>query len=131
MTLTRLCPEGVADSSPFGYIPSIRCDGPNRLWMISGQIGTSPEGPNDFESQMHRAFDRLEAVLASEGLAPSDVVRITLLVVDHDTDKLGLICAKRKSFFGSSLPTSTLIPVPCLALPDMVFEVDAIAVKEA
>lgn len=130
MPIERLVPDGVMDSTPFGYVPATRCDGPLRTWMISGQIGTSEDGPNDFESQMHRAFDNLESVLASESLTPADVARISLLVVDHDMDKLALIGAKRLSFFGGTLPASTLIPVPCLALPDMLFEVDAIAVKE-
>lgn len=130
MTLTRLQPAGLADTSSFGYLPATRYDGPGRCWMISGQIGTSDTGPNDFESQLHRAFDNLESVLASEGLTPADVAKITLLVVGHDMDRLTLITAKRKSFFGATLPASTLIPVPCLALPDMLFEVDAIAVKE-
>ena len=49
-------------------------------------------------------------------------------VVDHNEEKLGLISAKRKSFWSNHKPASTLIPVPRLASDEMLFEIDAVAV---
>jgi catechol 2,3-dioxygenase-like lactoylglutathione lyase family enzyme len=57
-----------------------------------------------------------------------DVVKITLLIKNHDDQKLQYLVKKRKAVFGDSPPTSTLIPVPALALESLEFEIDAIVV---
>jgi enamine deaminase RidA (YjgF/YER057c/UK114 family) len=42
-------------------------------------------------------------------------------------EKLRLMQAAQRALFGDHHPAVTLIPVPCLALPDMLIEVEAIA----
>ena len=58
----------------------------------------------------------------------ADVVKITLLIKDHDQEKLSYLVEKRREVFGENPPASTLIPVTALALEAMEFEVDAIAI---
>lgn len=67
-------------------------------------------------------------MLAASNSSPNDVVKITLLVKDIDSERLAYLVQKRRSFFGANPPASTLIPVPALALPALEFEIDAIAV---
>ena len=57
-----------------------------------------------------------------------DVVKITLLIKDHDEKKLQYLVTKRRQVFGENPPASTLIPVSALALRSLDFEIDAIAV---
>ena len=96
---------------------------------IAGQIGISDEGPNHFEAQVDRSFENLIAVLKAAGGRVTDVVKITLLIKDHDEKKLQYLVKKRREIFGENPPASTLIPVTALALETLEFEVDAIAVR--
>ena len=87
----------------------------------------SQAGPNDFESQVDRAFRNLTIALAAAGATHADVVRITLLIKDHDPVRLSFIGKKRREFFGTSLPVSTLMPVTLLYTDGVLFEIDAVA----
>ena len=96
---------------------------------VAGQIGVAEGGPNDFEHQVDRAFENLIAVLEAAGSGVDDVVKITILVKNHDDEKLQYLVAKRREVFGDDPPASTLIPVTTLALESLEFEIDAIAVS--
>ena len=59
----------------------------------------------------------------------SDIVKLTVLVVNHTEDKLRVFGSELELALGSGpKPTCTLIPVPQLALDGMLFEVEAVAV---
>jgi len=110
MPISRVIPAGLSDPSPFGYVPATVAPADAELVHISGQVGLAPSGPNDFATQLDRAFANLGTVLAALELEPTNVARSALL--------------------GVALPASTLIPVPSLALPEMLFEIDAVAIRE-
>ena len=55
---------------------------------------------------------------------------LTILIVGYDMEKLRIMQTAQRALFGSHFPAGTLIPVPCLALPDMQIEVEAIAVPD-
>jgi enamine deaminase RidA (YjgF/YER057c/UK114 family) len=64
----------------------------------------------------------------SAGASPSDVVKLTVLIVDHSEARLHTFGAELAAAFGSEhRPTCTLIPVPRLALDGMLFEIEALA----
>lgn len=121
-------PAHLNDTTQFGYSQAAVVQPGARTVYVAGQIGTSNSGPNDFRSQVDRAFENLAAVLKASNSSAEHVVKITLLVKGMDQDKLAYLVEKRRSFFGSKPPASTLIPVPELALPSLTFEIDAIAV---
>ena len=68
--------------------------------------------------------------LNAAGGRVEDIVKITLLIKDHDQEKLQYLVKKRREVFGETPPASTLIPVSVLALESLEFEVDAIAVTK-
>ncbi len=121
-------PDHLADTTQYGYSQAAIVEQGATTVYVAGQIGISDEGPNDFRSQVDRSFDNLAAVLAAANSRPRDVVKITLLVKGMDEEKLAYFVEKRRSFFGSEPPASTLIPVPELALSSISFEIDAIAI---
>ncbi len=125
---TLVNPEHLANTTQFGYSQATIVAADARLIHIAGQIGTSDDAPNDFNSQVDRAFANLLAVLDAAGGRVQDVVKITLLIKDHDEDKLRYVIKKRREVFGDSPPASTLIPVPVLALDAFEFEIDAVVV---
>ncbi len=125
---TTVNPEHLANTTQFGYSQATIVSPNATVIFVAGQIGTSDEGPNDFESQVDRAFDNLVAVLEASGGRVEDIVKITLLIKDHDDAKLQYLVKKRREVFGTTPPASTLIPVSALALESLDFEIDAIAV---
>jgi enamine deaminase RidA (YjgF/YER057c/UK114 family) len=74
-------------------------------------------------------FTNLVAALAVVRAQPSDLVKIGIYVVDHGPEKLRVIRSVRDEILQAEPPpASTLIGVQSLALPDLLIEVDAIAV---
>ncbi|MAT93792.1 MAG: hypothetical protein CME59_14465 [Halioglobus sp.] len=121
-------PDHLSDTTQYGYSQGTIVMPGARTIYVAGQIGISDTGPNDFQSQVDRSFENLAAVLVAANSRPTNVVKITLLVKGMDEEKLAYLVKKRRAFFGSEPPASTLIPVPELALPTINFEIDAIAI---
>jgi enamine deaminase RidA (YjgF/YER057c/UK114 family) len=127
--LARSNPPALYDSAPNAYAQLVSV-APNCRWVfISGQGGDNPDGSfaADFQTQAESAFRNVGLALEAAGATPADVAKITVLVVDHNMEKLRLMQAAQRTLFGPHHPAATLIPVPCLALPDMQIEVEAIA----
>lgn len=72
----------------------------------------------------------LRTALTAAGVTPEQVVKFTVLSVEHNAKKQELISAERNAMWSDYLvkPASTLIPVPRLAGDGMLFEIDAICV---
>lgn len=128
MTLRVLNPAGLYDSSPNAYSQVAIVPAGSRLAFVSGQGGDNPDGSfsPDFATQAALAFRNLGIALDAIGATPAHVAKITVLIVDHDLQKLRIMQGAQRVLFGSHHPAATLIPVPCLALPQMQIEVEAI-----
>ncbi len=125
---TAINPEHLANTTQYGYSQATVAVSNANVIYIAGQIGITDDGPNDFEAQVDLSFENLIAALNAAGGRVEDVVKITLLIKDHDQEKLEYLVKKRREVFGENPPASTLIPVSALALEALEFEVDAIAV---
>ncbi len=75
-------------------------------------------------------FERLQICLAAAGATVSDLVRMTIYVVEFDESALDAIYAGAAAVFSEDLPapTSTLLGVSALLLPGQRIEIDAVAV---
>jgi enamine deaminase RidA (YjgF/YER057c/UK114 family) len=127
--LSALNPSTLYDSSPNAYAQIIS-SAPGCRWVfISGQGGDNPDGSfsTDFAVQAESAFRNLGLALAAAGASPRNVAKITVLIVNHDMERLKIMQAAQRVLLGAHHPAATLIPVPCLALPQMLIEVEAIA----
>jgi 2-iminobutanoate/2-iminopropanoate deaminase len=79
----------------------------------------------DVVGQARRVFANMETVLAAAGASFSDVLKVTVYLVDAaDRAQVNTV---REAVFGPSRPASTLVEVAALAIPDMRVEVEAIA----
>ncbi len=125
---TVVNPTDLADTTQYGYSQATIASAQAKIIYVAGQIGLSEDGPNDFESQVDRSFDNLIAVINAAGGKIEDVVKITLLIKNHDAKKLQYLVSKRREVFAARPPASTLIPVPTLALEPLEFEIDATVV---
>ncbi|MGX9890005.1 RidA family protein [Streptomyces sp. NPDC002276] len=123
-------PPTLHDPTPFGYSHAVSA--PGELVFIGGQYASDETGapvPGDFAAQVDVAFARLRSALAGVGLGFEHVVRLGTFVVDHDLAKLETLGKALHTHFGDRLPAQTLSGVASLALPGMLFEVDAVAVR--
>ena len=127
---TAINPEHLANTTQYGYSQATVAVSNANVIYIAGQIGITDNGPNNFEAQVDLSFENWIAALNAAGGRVEDVVKITLLIKDHDQEKLQYLVKKRREVFGENPPASTLIPVSVLALESLEFEVDAIAVTE-
>jgi 2-iminobutanoate/2-iminopropanoate deaminase len=114
-----------------GFSHAWRVDGAQSVVFVSGQgpISAAGEvvGAGDFEAQARLTFKNLGKVLEQAGASFESVVKLTVYLTDIGTlREFGRV---RAEFMTSSEPpASTAVEVGSLALPEMMIEVDAIAV---
>ena len=121
-------PPSLYDSSPNSYSQLAIVPAGSKLVFVSGQGGDNPDGTfsADFRTQAASAFRNLGLAIEAAGARPADVAKITVMIVDHDLDKLAIMQEAQRGLLGTHHPAATLIPVPCLALPGMQIEVEAV-----
>ena len=114
-------------TSPF-YTHVGVSNGPSNTVTVAGQIGIKPDGtiPSDPVEQIREAFTNLRRCLEAAGAGVEDVMKLVYYIVDfnHNNPR------HRPSlleFLGDHRPGSTLVPVAQLAIPEIIFEVEAIA----
>ena len=125
-------PAGLHDSVPFGYSHTASVPAGTELVLVAGQYGSGTDGAvdsADFTEQVRQSFHNLCVGLAAHGLDLGHVVQLRTYVVNHGVDKLGAIADAVRDGWGGRPPTHTLIGVASLAMPDVLFEVDAIAAR--
>lgn len=103
-------------------------------WMfISGQAALDEQGAvvaaGDFMRQAEHAFGNLDRVLQAADASLADVLKVTIFLTDmrHFPDVVEL----RRRFFSEPYPADSIVEVKALALPELLFEIEAIAVRGA
>jgi len=132
MPHTIVNPAGLHDPAPFGYSHTATIPAGTELVLVAGQYGSSTDGAvvsPDFTEQVQQAFRNLGVALAAHGLDLSHVVQLRTYVVNPDFDKLGAIAQAVRGGCGANPPTQTVIGVAGLAMPDILFEVEAVAAR--
>lgn len=118
-------------SLPLGYNQAELLEGISRQLIIAGQTavdaGGNPCHPGDMRAQIALALDNLEAVLAGAGMDLRHVVRLGVFATDVDAalrnfDLLGMRFGPLRC-----APPMTLVGVTRLALPGLMFEIEATA----
>jgi enamine deaminase RidA (YjgF/YER057c/UK114 family) len=101
--------------------------------VMAGQVGVKPDGEvaGDLGAQIEQAWDNLLAVLASEGMGPADLVKITFFTTDGSPEALKLSREIRARKLGDLAPSSTFLVVAGLAGPDLKVEIEGEAVGAA
>jgi enamine deaminase RidA (YjgF/YER057c/UK114 family) len=113
------------------YSQAVITTGGRTIWL-AGQVaiedvsGRSLAG--DFDGQVREVFARLGRTLEEAGAKLSDMVTMTVFITDP---RLGdRFVQLRKEIFGDDFPASALITVAGLARPEMLVEVQGVAVAE-
>lgn len=113
-------------SVQFGFNQAELVESPSKVLVCSGQTAIDGDGnvqhAGDITGQVTLAYDNLEAVLAEAGMTMENVVRITCFTTDVD----GLIRSGAMS--RGPAKAFTLIGISRLAYPELMVELEAIAV---
>jgi reactive intermediate/imine deaminase len=98
--------------------------------VLSGQAAITPEGEivgaGDFDAQAEQVFRNLERVLGAAGAGLADVVKVTIYLTDMGN--FPKIVELRERWFTAPYPADTIVEVSSLALPELMIEIEAIAV---
>jgi|ERR1700678_111161 enamine deaminase RidA (YjgF/YER057c/UK114 family) len=118
--------------TPAGYSQVVEVRGGRTLY-ISGQVALDASGDlvgsGDFAAQLKQVFANLKARLDEAGASFNDVVKLNFYLLD--VSKLQLVRDIRDTYVNRDHPpASTLVAVKELFRPDLLIEVDAIAVTK-
>lgn len=118
-------------SKPTGYTHVVDVSGGRTLY-ISGQVALDRAGAvvgkADLKVQTTQVFENLKAALAASRASFDNVVKITVFMTDvSDIEAFREI---RNRYFTGGLPASTLVQVVRLARPELMIEIEAVAVVE-
>jgi reactive intermediate/imine deaminase len=120
-------------SAPTGYTHIVEVTGPNKTIYISGQIAYDKDGKlvgaGDMQAQAEQVFKNLEAALTAAGAKFSDVVKMNSYITDMS--RIQAVRDVRARYFKDSLPASTFVQVAGLVRPDLLLEVEVVAVLPA
>ncbi|MBJ9985611.1 RidA family protein [Acinetobacter sp. S40] len=128
--LNIINPENLYNPQPFGYSHVVEVQHFRRIIHIAGQGGENRQGnlSKDFSRQVLQAFYNLKIALDSVDATLQNIAMLRVLIVHHDEDKHHiLVQTMRQLWPDQKFPACTLIPVSRLAIPNMLFEVEATA----
>lgn len=132
MTKQHIQPSGL--SKPIGYTHVVAASG-SRMIFIAGQVAYDASGQiigvGDLRAQTEQVFKNLQVALAAAGATFADVVKWTIFVVNYEPADRAVIAEVRQQFvLNNPPPASTLVGVQSLVLPELLIEVEAIAVVD-
>jgi enamine deaminase RidA (YjgF/YER057c/UK114 family) len=130
MPVEFINPEEIHPPPTYSHVAIARG---SRTVYVSGQVGYDADGQlvgEDHFTQAQRAFANLATALEAAGATVRDVVKITVYVVGHRPQLLEQLMGARAAAFGDHKPTSTYVGVEALARPDLLVEVEAVAVLD-
>ena len=121
-------PSGL--SKPNGYTHVVLA-ADARTVHIAGQVALDSAGAvvgaGDFRAQAERVFVNLRIALASVGATFADVVKTTTFTTDV-ANNAALREVRAKHLDPARMPANSLVPVPALARPEFLVEIEAVAV---
>src|SRR5437870_1654725 len=128
MAKTTMNPEGLP--VPRGSYSVVTIAQPGRLVFVAGQTASDPQGNvvgvGDARAQTRYVIEKIKKAVEAAGGKMDDIVAMNIFTTDvrnhRDINEI------RREVLGSNFPTSTMVQVVALARPELLLEVNAIAV---
>ena len=102
------------------------------LIFVSGQAALDDHGvvvgPGDFAAQARQSIENLARVLEAGGSGLDKLVKVTIFVTDMS--EFETVVKLREEYFTPPYPADTICAVKSLALPGLMFEIEAIALAD-
>ena len=123
-------PDGLWDwTVHLPYYHGVKCDD---MIFLGGQVSLDNHGravsPGNMKAQTRQAMTHIGTILRALDANYADVCKITTVYEGRSGyDELHKNLLIRSAYFAEPGPATTGIPLPVLAYPDMVIEIDAFA----
>jgi enamine deaminase RidA (YjgF/YER057c/UK114 family) len=131
VALEHIQPAGLFASERFGFTQVVTSP-PGKLVFVSGQVAFDENaqvvGGDDLGAQAEQALANLGRALESAGAAAADVAFLRIYIANYDPSNLAVLGPLLPKFFGAKLPAQTLLGVQALAMPELLIELEALAV---
>ena len=103
-----------------------------RTIYVSGLTSRNKEGEivgkGDIKVQAKTILDNIQTILAEADATMSDIVKMTVFI--RDMELFDQIHDVRRPYFEEPYPASSMVEVSMLAHPDLMIEIEAIAVAD-
>jgi 2-iminobutanoate/2-iminopropanoate deaminase len=114
------------------YSPAVMTEGGKTIW-VAGHTGAVDDNgkslAGDFDAQCRQTFRNIEKTLAEAGAKLADLVTMTVFLIDSRyTTRMTEL---RTEIFGKEFPASAAITVAGFAQPEMLIEIQCVAVTAA
>ena len=100
------------------------------LIFVAGQVARDKDGntvgKGDMFAQARKSYENLKLALEAAGATLGDVIKTTIFVTNMEAFQK--VSQVRTEYFPTNPPANTLVEVRRLAHPDLLFEIEAIAV---
>lgn len=116
------------------FSPAVITEGADQkiIWLAGYGAPVTPDGKSlagDFESQARQSFANMDEFLKQSGASLADIVQMTVFLIDaRYGDRFTQI--RKEMFPDGNYPSSAMITVAGFAQPEMMVEIQAIAVVE-
>jgi enamine deaminase RidA (YjgF/YER057c/UK114 family) len=99
------------------------------LLFLSGQAAIDAQGAvvgvGDFDAQLEASFAAIDRVLVAAGSDRGRIIKVTIYLTDMAN--FPKIVEARRRYFSVPWPADTIVEVRALALPELMVEIDVIA----
>ncbi|MBK1787443.1 RidA family protein [Prauserella cavernicola] len=136
MSVHRFTPDGMLQPAPYHHVA---VGTGTRHVHVSGQVARTGDGapvaPGDLAGQVAYVLSNTAQGLAGAGATFDDVLRLTFYVTDWEPEKLGAFMegverATQELGLPQPMPPASLIGVDHLFEPDVLVEVEAVAILD-
>ena len=135
MTISLVNPEALPK---VGFHRQVAMATGSKLVFMAGQVAWDADGTligeGDLAAQVEQCYLNVAAAIAEAGATFGDVAKLTVYVADWSVDKMPLVQEGRARALDrlgvTLLAPSTLIGVAALYTPDLLVEIEAIAVLD-
>ena len=116
--------------SPFGAFSMAVVQGDGQIVHLKGQVSLDIDGrvvgPGDMRAQVRKVLENIRDVLGAMGGSTTDVISL----VHYATDIEAFMTTGdiRAEFFSAPYPVTTTVQIERLYRPDLMIEIEAIAV---
>lgn len=119
-------------SLEYGFSQGELVEGQARVLFCSGQTALNTDGipqhAGDIRAQFALALDNLERVLKEADMTFANIVRLTIYTVDVDSLVQNMDILGERLGAAGVKPAETLLGINRLAFPELLVELEAIAV---
>jgi enamine deaminase RidA (YjgF/YER057c/UK114 family) len=123
-------PQGL--STPKGYTHVVTAAGGKTVY-VAGQVAMNAQGEvvgkGDLKAQIVQVYENLKLALKAVGADFIDVVKMTTYIVNYQPAHIPILREVRANYLSPTHPpANTLLGVQALFHPDILVEIEAIAV---